>query len=230
MPKNIIITGANGALGTAVVKKFLAGGYQVIAIDRSGKAPDYAKENKLYSAHKVNLDNEQEVNKFAEQAIQQFGKIDGVLMLAGGFAMGDIGATDGNALKKMLTINFETAYYLVRPLFQHMLQNGYGRLVFIGSRPALNAAEGKSKLGYALSKSLLFKLAELLNAEAKGKNVVASIIAPSTIDTAENRESMPDAKFDNWVKAEQIADMLDFICSEKGLPLREPVFKMYNNA
>ena len=84
MPKNIIITGANGALGTAVVKKFLAAGYQVIAIDRSGKVPDYAKENKLYSAHKVNLDNEQEVNNFAEQAIQQFGKIDGVLMLAGG--------------------------------------------------------------------------------------------------------------------------------------------------
>ena len=230
MPKNIIITGANGALGTAVVKKFLAGGYQVMAIDRSGKVPDYAKDNKLYSAHKVNLDNEQEAGNFVQQAIKQFGKIDGVLMLAGGFAMGDINATDGNALKKMLSINFETAYYLARPLFQHMLQNGYGRLVFIGSRPALNAAEGKSKLGYALSKSLLFKLAELLNAEAKGKNVVASIIAPSTIDTAENRQSMPDAKFDNWVKAEQIADLLEMICSEKGDPLRESVYKIYNNA
>ena len=229
MPKNIIITGANGALGTAVVKKFLAGGHQVIAVDRSGKVPDHAKDNKLYSAHKVNLDNEQEAGNFAQHAIKQFGNIDGVLMLAGGFAMGDINATDGSALKKMLTLNFETAYYLARPLFQHMLQNGYGRLVFIGSRPALNATEGKSKLGYTLSKSLLFKLAELLNAEAKGKNVVASVIAPSTIDTPDNRESMPDAKFDNWVKAEQIADLLDFICSEKGLPLREPVFKMYNN-
>ena len=151
-------------------------------------------------------------------------------MLAGGFAMGNINDTDGNAFKKMLAINFETAYYLARPLFQHMLQNGYGRLVFIGSRPALNAAEGKSKLGYALSKSLLFKLAELLNAEAKGKNVVASIIAPSTIDTAENRESMPDAKFDNWVKAEEIADVLEMICSEKGNAMREVILKMYNNA
>ena len=144
--------------------------------------------------------------------------------------MGNINDTDGNAFKKMLAINFETAYYLARPLFQHMLQNGYGRLVFIGSRPALNAAEGKSKLGYALSKSLLFKLAELLNAEAKGKNVVASIIAPSTIDTAENRESMPDAKFDNWVKAEEIADVLEMICSEKGNAMREVILKMYNNA
>jgi NAD(P)-dependent dehydrogenase (short-subunit alcohol dehydrogenase family) len=230
MPKNIIITGANGALGTAVVKKFLEAGYKVIAIDRSGERPGYAKDNPQYEPHKVNLDNEQETAAFAQEAIKKYGKIDGALMLAGGFAMGDIGATDGSALKKMLTLNFETAYHLARPLFQHMLQNGYGRIVFIGSRPALNAAEGKSKLGYTLSKSLLFKLAELLNAAAKGKNVVTSVIAPSTIDTPDNRESMPDANFDNWVKAEQIADVLEFICSEKGMPEREPIYKLYNNA
>jgi NAD(P)-dependent dehydrogenase (short-subunit alcohol dehydrogenase family) len=230
MPKNIIITGANGGLGTAVVKKFLDSGYTVIAVDRSGKRPDYVKDNKQYEPHKVNLDNEQETAAFAQEAIKKYGKIDGALLLAGGFAMGDINATDGSALKKMLTLNFDTAYYLTRPLFQHMLQNGYGRIVFIGSRPALNAAEGKSKLAYTLSKTLLFKLAELLNAEAKGKNVVTSVIAPSTIDTPDNRESMPDAHFDNWVKAEQIAEVLEFICSEKGMPVREPVYKLYNNA
>jgi NAD(P)-dependent dehydrogenase (short-subunit alcohol dehydrogenase family) len=230
MPKNIIITGANGALGTAVVKKFLDTGYTVIAIDRSGKRPGYAKDNPQYEAHKVNLDNEQETAAFAQEAIGKYGKIDGALMLAGGFAMGDISATDGSALKKMMTLNFDTAYHLARPLFQHMLQNGYGRIVFIGSRPALNAAEGKSKLGYTLSKSLLFKLAELLNAEAKGKNVVTSVIAPSTIDTPDNRENMPDANFDNWVKAEAIADVLEFICSEKGMSAREPIYKLYNNA
>jgi NAD(P)-dependent dehydrogenase (short-subunit alcohol dehydrogenase family) len=230
MAKNIIITGANGGLGTAVVKKFLDAGYTVIAIDRSGKRPDYAEDNKQYEPHKVNLDNEQETAAFAQEAIKKYGKIDGALLLAGGFAMGDINATDGNALKKMMTLNFDTAYYLARPLFQHMLQNGYGRIVFVGSRPALNAAEGKSKLAYSLSKSLLFKLAELLNAEAKGKNVVTSVIAPSTIDTPDNRAAMPDAHFDNWVKAEQIAEVLEFICSEKGLAIREPVYKLYNNA
>lgn len=230
MPKNIVITGANGALGTAVVKKFLEAGYSVLAIDRSGKRPAYAKDNTAYAAYKVNLDNEQETGEFARQAIQQYGKIDGVLMLAGGFAMGNINDTDGAALKKMFTLNFETAYHLARPFFRHMMQNGYGRLVFVGSRPALNAAEGKSKLAYSLSKSLLFKLAELLNAEAKGKNVAATVVAPSTIDTKDNRESMPDAKTENWVKPEQIADVLEFICSEKGDALREGVFKIYSNA
>lgn len=230
MSKNIIITGANGGLGTAVVKKFLDAGYSVIAIDRSGKRPAYVKDNASYEAFAVNLSNEQETAAFVQDVIKKYGKIDGALMLAGGFAMGDIDATDGNALKKMMTINFDTAYYLARPLFQHMMQNGYGRLVFIGSRPALQASDGKSKLGYALSKSLLFKLSELLNAEAKGKNVVSSVIVPSTIDTPDNRAAMPGANVDNWVKPEQIADTLEFICSEKGMAVREGIYKLYNNA
>jgi short-subunit dehydrogenase len=103
-------------------------------------------------------------------------------------------------------------------------------LVFVGGRPALKPEQGKGMIAYALSKSLLFKLAEFLNAEAKGKNVVASVIVPSTIDTAENRKSMPDANPANWVKAEQIAEVLEFICSEEGSIVREPVYKVYNNA
>jgi NAD(P)-dependent dehydrogenase (short-subunit alcohol dehydrogenase family) len=134
----------------------------------------------------------------------------------------------------MYSLNFETAYFPARILFQHMLQNGHGRLVFIGARPALKPEQGKGTLGYALSKGLLFHLAELLNATAKGKNVVASVVVPSTIDTAINRQSMPDADPAAWVKpeqvAEQVASLLEFICSEKGDALRDPVYKIYNNA
>jgi NAD(P)-dependent dehydrogenase (short-subunit alcohol dehydrogenase family) len=130
----------------------------------------------------------------------------------------------------MFNLNFETAYYAARPLLTHMKQHGYGRLVFVGARPALQAADGKNMVAYALTKSLLFTLAEFVNASTKGTNVVASVIVPSTIDTAINRESMPDAIFDNWVKPEQIADVLAFICSEKGSVVREPVYKLYNNA
>jgi NAD(P)-dependent dehydrogenase (short-subunit alcohol dehydrogenase family) len=130
----------------------------------------------------------------------------------------------------MITLNFETAYFLARPLFRHMQDNGYGRLVFMGARPALKAEQGKGAVAYAMSKSLLFQLADLMNAAAKGKNVVASVVAPSTIDTEPNRKSMPDADPATWVRPEQIADILEFICSEKGDVIREPVYKVYNNS
>lgn len=230
MPKNIIITGANGNLGTAVVKKFLAEKYRVIAIDHAANHLSFASGNDLFSWQAVDLSNESQSEAFVQKAIGENKKIDGGLFLAGGFAMGGVKETNGEALKKMFSLNFETAYYMSRPLFQHMLQNDYGRIVFVGARPALQPEAGKDMIAYALSKSLLFRLADLLNKEAKGSNVVASVIVPSTIDTLPNRQSMPNANPDNWVKAEQIADVLEFICSEKGLPLREAVYKIYNKA
>jgi NAD(P)-dependent dehydrogenase (short-subunit alcohol dehydrogenase family) len=228
--KTIIITGANGNLGTAVVKKFVDEGYRVIAVDNSDEHLAFAKGNSNFEFKVVDLSKEDAASAFVHEVIAANKKIDGALLLVGGFAMGGIDKTSGADIDKMISLNFKTAFFLARPLIQHMMGNGTGRLVFVGARPALKAEQGKGMIAYALSKSLLFKLAELLNAEAKGKDVVTSVIVPSTIDTAENRKSMPDAHPANWVKAEQIADVLEFICSENGSPLREPVYKVYNNS
>jgi NAD(P)-dependent dehydrogenase (short-subunit alcohol dehydrogenase family) len=230
MPKTIVITGANGGLGTAVVKKFLDEQYKVIAVARSGTQLGFANNHPQFELHSVDLENESECDTFAREAVSLYKKIDGALLLAGGFAAGDIAATDGSALKKMFAINFDTAYNLVRPLFQHMMENGYGRIVLVGARPALQADAGKNLIAYSLSKTLLIKLADLLNEAAKGTNVVVSVIALSTIDTPTNREGMPKADFSKWVKPEEIADVLEFICSDKGNSLRGPLYKVYGDA
>jgi NAD(P)-dependent dehydrogenase (short-subunit alcohol dehydrogenase family) len=228
--KNIIITGANGSLGTATVKKFLDEGYKVIAVDSAENHLGYAKENSNFALHNVNLADEAAATTFVEDIIRTHGTIHGALMLVGGFAMGGLDKTTGKDLKAMYSLNFETAYYTSRLLFQHMMDKNYGRLVFVGARPALLAGAGKGMIAYALSKSLLFKLAEFINAEAKGHDVTASVIVPSTIDTEQNRKDMPKADPSDWVKAEQLADVLEFICSDKGQPLRESIYKVYNNA
>ncbi|HEV3252188.1 MAG TPA: SDR family NAD(P)-dependent oxidoreductase [Puia sp.] len=230
MPKTIIITGANGNLGTVTVKKFLAEGYRVIAVDHSGSHLDFAKGNPDFELRSVNLVNEPDVNSFVQEVITKYKSVDGALMLAGGFSAGNLQSTSGEDLKNLYSLNFETAFFITRSLVQHMLTAGYGRLVFIGARPALVAGQGKAAVAYALTKSLLFKLAELVNADSKGKNVVASVVAPSTLDTALNRKDMPDANPQDWVKPEQVADILEFICSDKGSPLRESIYKVYNNA
>ena len=228
--RNIIITGANGNLGSAVVKKFLEEEYRVIAVDQSDNHLSFAKGNSNFQFQTVDLSKEDVAANFVQDVIEKHNTIEGALLLVGGFAMGGIDKTTGADIDKMINLNFKTAYFLARPIFQHMIEKNYGRLVLVGARPALRPEYGKAMVAYALSKSLLFRLAELLNAEAKGKNVVTSIIAPSTIDTPENRKSMPDANPDNWVKPEKIAEVLEFICSDKASVLREPIYKIYNNA
>jgi NAD(P)-dependent dehydrogenase (short-subunit alcohol dehydrogenase family) len=228
--KNIIITGANGNLGTACVKQLLSSGYRVIAVDGHDNHLDFAAGQAGYTFASANLTDESATASFIDGLIQQHTRIDAALLLVGGFAAGNIAATDGAAISKMLSLNFNTAYFMARPLLAHMQQNKYGRIVFVGARPALLPAQGKDLLAYALSKSLLFTLAECINEENKGTNICASVVVPSTIDTPVNRESMPEANYADWVSTEALAGAMEFIVSAKGNALRETIFKVYNNA
>ena len=228
--KKIIITGANGNLGSAVTKVFLQKGYTLIATVHNEDAKKEMPRHKNLKVEAVNLANETEAGLFVQYAIASHGNIDAALMLVGGFTAGKIENTKTGDIKNQIALNFETAYNITQPLYQHMLQNGYGRLVFIGARPALQAVDGKNLIAYALSKSLLFKLAEFINKDAKAKNITATVVVPSTIDTPINRKNMPDADPNNWVKAEDLAEILEFVCSDRATPLRETVLKVYNNA
>lgn len=233
--KNVVITGAAGNLGKVVSVQFLKKEYRVIAVVRDAAEEETLKEYaKQEAAHLhtevLDLSGEDAVQGFAEKIIPEYGQIHAVLMLAGGFAMGGIGDTGLQAIKSQLAVNFETAYPIARFLFGHMLEKGHGRLVFVGTRPALNPADGKNMIAYSLSKSLLFRLAEQLNEEAAGADVVSSVIVPSTIDTPANRKSMPKADPEKWVKPQQIAELLHLICSETGVPLRETVLKIYGES
>ena len=166
-----------------------------------------------------------------QKVIAKHKTIHAALLLVGGFAAGNIYTTDRASLMKMYSLNFETTYLLARPVFSQMVkQSSGGRMVFIGARPSLQAKDGKGLLAYALSKSLIFKLSEYLNAEGADKNVVTSVVVPSTLDTPLNRKAMPDADFSSWVAPESVADILEFITSDRAAPVRDGVYKVYGNS
>ena len=228
--KTVLITGANGNLGSAVTKEFLGKGYRVVATVVTEAMISDLPPHAHLEVRVVDLGNEEETASFIQTVISTYKKIDAALMLVGGFAMGNIAATSTADIQKQFALNFETAYHVTRPLFSHMLGNVNGRLVFIGSRPAMEAVQGSNLWASGLSKSLLFKLAEYLNAEAKGRNVTATVVAPSTLDTPLNRKSMPDVDPTTWVQPAALAEILEFIVSDNGSPLRETVCKVSNNA
>lgn len=228
--KTVIITGANGNLGTSVTREFLNKGYQVVAtVVTEAMKTEIPAEERL-DVQVVDLSNETAAAGFVQSVIDTYKTVDAALLLVGGFAAGDITNTSVSDIDKQISLNFKTAYHVTQPVFKHMLGTGQGRLVFIGARPALEASQGKNLLAYGLSKSLLFKLAEYLNAEAKGKNITATVVAPSTLDTPLNRKSMPDVDPEIWVKPAALAEILEFIVSDKNAAVRESVIKVYNNA
>lgn len=228
--RTVIITGASGNLGKASVEKFIKEGYKVIATVTPGKTLGFEVKGDV-ETYDADLTDEKSVEAVIFQIIAKHKAIDAALLLVGGYASGGIKETDGAVLKKMFTLNFDTAYFVARPVFQQMLQqsNG-GRIIFVGSRPALKPKEANKSLGYALSKSLIFKLADFINAAGSTGNVTASVVVPSTIDTAVNRQAMPNADFTTWVKPEEIADAMAHLCSAESNAWRETVLKIYGRS
>lgn len=228
--KTAIVTGASGNMGQAVIKKFIDEGYRVVGtvIPNDPVPVDFpsGKFEKII----VDLMNEDDSQKFVNDIISKYGSIDAAVLTVGGFAMGSVTETKTADITKQYKLNFETAYNVARPVFVQMMKQKNGRVFIIGSKPGLSARHGKGMVAYGLAKSLIFRLAELMNDEAKGTDVVTSVVIPSTIDTPQNRKAMPEADPSKWVKPEAIADVIYFYCTQQAATLREPLIKVYNNA
>lgn len=229
LKKTAIITGARGNLGKVVARKFIEEGYTVVGAVHTKSA---ASDSALPSFEEVTIDllNEESCQTLVKDIVEKHGKIDVAVLTAGGFTMGNIESTTTGDIYKQYRLNFETTYNIARFIYIQMLRQNSGRIFLIGSRQGLEASKGKGVIAYTLSKSLIFRLAEILNAEAKGKDVVTTVIVPSIIDTPQNRESMPEADFGSWVKPSEIADTIFFYSGETADAIKEPVIKIYNRS
>lgn len=228
--KTAIITGASGNLGQAVVRKFLSEQYLVVGTIAPNDPVVLDIKDKNFETVTLDLANEEATQQFVGSAVAKQGTVDAAVLTVGGFAMGKIADTKTSDVVKQFKLNFETAYNAARPIFNQMMKQGSGRIFLIGSRPGSDMHSSKGMVAYGMSKSLIFRLAELMNDEAKGHDVVTCVIVPSTIDTPQNRQSMPDADFNKWVKPEAIAAVIYQYCTADASIIREPVIKVYNNS
>ncbi len=217
-----LITGAHGNMGRAIAERFLRDGFIVVGADASAPRTPVA-----YESHVVDLTREDDANAFVQSAISAHTTIDVAVLTVGGFAMGSIAETKSADIMQQCTLNFETAYNVARPVFLQMMKQGTGRLFLVGARPALSPVDSKGMVAYALAKSLVFRIAEIMNEEAKGSNVAVGVVVPSIIDTPQNRSAMPHAEFAKWVSPGQIAELIAFHASEQASSLRESLIKVY---
>lgn len=227
--KTVLVSGANGNLGTSVVLNLLENGYFVIALVMSEDIKHSFISHQNLRTEVLDLTQEETVNEFIGQLIKANGPISAAILLVGGFSMGTISETSADDIKNQIELNFFTAYHLVRPLFQHFKLASYGRLIFIGAKPVLECETGKNMIAYGLAKSLLFKLADYLNEEGSKHNIITSVVIPSILDTILNRKLMPDQDPSNWVKPEDLAEIISFLLTEQAKTIRNPILKVYNN-
>lgn len=203
----IAITGGHGVLGRAVVEAALADGLKVAVVDHaSGQtAPDGVLE-----LGGVDLTDPTSATKAIDAVVAHFGRLDGLLNIAGGFVWQT--TDDGDpAWAKMFALNLTTALNASRAALPHLKASPEGRIVNVGANAALKSAAGMG--AYAASKAGVHRLTESLAEELKETSVTVNAVLPSILDTAQNRKDMPDADPAKWVAPSDLARVMLFLAS-----------------
>jgi NAD(P)-dependent dehydrogenase (short-subunit alcohol dehydrogenase family) len=125
-------------------------------------------------------------------------------------------------------LNLRPTYLLCRAALPRMLESGGGSIVCVSSRAALRPFSGAA--GYISSKAAVLAFVDVLAAEYTNDGVRANAILPSVIDTPGNRASQPDADHSRWVKPEQIADVISFLCSDESAAIGGAHIPVYGRA
>ena len=208
-----LVTGANGGLGTYVTGSLLAAGATVVGIARSIAAGE--AHNSRFHPVSADLTDPEEVLSVVTRLAEQFHKIDILVHVMGGFAGGaSVAQTDDATWRKMMDLNLNAAFYTFRSVVPVMREAGYGRIIAIGSRQAVQPAAGVG--AYSASKAALLSLVQTVALENKDKNIRANVILPGTMDTPANRAAMPKANFEKWVKPEHVAELVLMLASDAG--------------
>ncbi|HTK87254.1 MAG TPA: SDR family NAD(P)-dependent oxidoreductase [Nitrospiraceae bacterium] len=203
----VLITGGSGALGQTVAPACVRAGAHVITVDRHPSAAQVAG----MTAMQADVTDEVDVRRLVNEVIRETGRIDALVNLVGGFAMGRVEETDAALWHRMLTMNLTAAFLLSKEVLPGMVERGAGRIVHVAARAAVEPFPGAA--AYIVAKSGLVALIRTLSLEQAGSGVTVNGILPATIDTAANRASMPNADTSKWVKPESIAQLVMVLIS-----------------
>ncbi|MFD2035817.1 SDR family NAD(P)-dependent oxidoreductase [Belliella marina] len=222
MDRNIIITGGAGNLGSAVIEKFKREGYKIIATVAPGSGDEIEEADDVYE---VDVTDEKSASDFSKEYIMQYGEVEAIILLVGGYAGGSIVETTTEDINKMINLNFFSSFNFVKNFLPMMKKANKGTFLFVGARPALQPEDGKDVVAYALSKGMVVNLADFVAEESKGTKIRSHVFVPSIIDTPPNRESMPNADFAEWVHPSEIAEAMHYAVNNPDL--RNMTFKLY---
>lgn len=216
----VLVTGASGGLGPAVMEQFLSEGHSVAGVARSWHNPDGR-----IKAISADLSKSQECRRAVEEA----GEIDALVHVVGGYAGGThVADTTEDVWHRMIEVNLRSAFLVFHFALPGMTARRRGRIIAIGSRVGVEPVAGHS--AYGVSKAGLVHLIRTMALELKDTGVTANIVMPSTIDTEANRAAMPKADFSKWVKPASIAKVVFWLATESACDVNGAVVPVYGKA
>jgi len=214
--KTVLITGAAGNLGRAVVDAFAVRDANLALVVRNVEQAKAALGDASpgLAYFPADLLKAEQVGAAVAGVVARFGGIDVVCNLAGGFRMGPpVHETSEADWEFLLDLNARTLLHTARAVVPVLLGNGErgGKIVNVG---AFAAQKGVANMGaYVAAKSAVIRLTESMAAELRTHGINVNCVLPTIIDTPENRKAMPDADPRKWVAPADLANVIVFLAS-----------------
>jgi NAD(P)-dependent dehydrogenase (short-subunit alcohol dehydrogenase family) len=224
--KVVLVTGANGGLGTYVTQAFLDAGATVIGTSRRIQQSDFDSPN--FTALPAEISSREGAKGLLDQVVARFSRLDVLAHTVGGFAGGQsVADTDDATFQRMFDLNLNATFHLLRAVLPAMRKTGNGRIIAIGSRAAVEP--GASVGAYGASKAAMVSLIRTVALENTDARITSNVILPGTMDTPANRKAMPDADFSKWVQPTSVASLIVWLAGDAGKAINGAVIPVYGN-
>jgi NAD(P)-dependent dehydrogenase (short-subunit alcohol dehydrogenase family) len=225
--RHVVITGGAGALGTAVVTALVESGAlcHVPCFNEAEAQRFPLRDHKQVTLTIAgNLADEAGV----ERAYQSIAPLWASIHIAGGFAAAPLRDMSLAMLRQQIDMNYVSCALCCRAALKAM--SGGGRIVNVAARAALEWRSGAGMVAYTASKTAVAALTAALAEEVAKDGILVNAVAPSIMDTAANRQSIPKADFALWPKVEEVAATIVFLASPDNRVTRGAIVPVYGKS
>jgi NAD(P)-dependent dehydrogenase (short-subunit alcohol dehydrogenase family) len=227
----VLVTGATGGLGPAVVAAFLDDGWRVVATSRTGRPPqDLVGADRLESVATDLFEPADVAEAVTLATADRAGApLRALVNLVGGYAAGGlVHETPVEQFERLLTLNLRPTYLVTQAVLPHLVEGGGGAVVCVSARAAVAPFRGAG--GYVSAKAAVLAFSQAVAVEYRASGVRCNAVLPSVIDTPANRAEQPGADTSRWVPPEQVAAVIRFLCSDDSAPTSGAAIPVYGRA
>jgi NAD(P)-dependent dehydrogenase (short-subunit alcohol dehydrogenase family) len=229
--RHIVVTGGAGALGTAVVSALIEAG-AVCHVPCFNEAEAQRFRLREHPQVRLTVAGNLADETAIERLYQDIAPLWASIHVAGGFASAPIQETSLAMIRQQFDINFVSCMLCCRAAVKAMTGSplGGGRIVNVAARAALEWRSGAGMIAYTASKTAVAALTAALAEEVAKDGILVNAVAPSIMDTAANRQSMPKADYALWPKVEEVAATIAFLASPDNHVTRGAIVPVYGKS